>query len=63
MSIKYKKELIGVRANEEFLSALDDLCEKLGQKRSTVVRYALRKFISEHVNNSINIKTAYSEML
>ena len=63
MTIKYKKELIGVRANEEFLFALDDLCEKLGQKRSTVVRYALRKFIAEHIDNNINLKTAYSEML
>jgi len=63
MTLKYKKELIGVRANEEFIYALDSLCDRLGQKRSTVVRYALRKFISEHIDNSANLNITYHELL
>ena len=63
MTINHKKELIGVRASEEFLDNLDRLCGQLGQKRSTVIRYALRKFIADHMNNSANMKIAHSELL
>jgi len=63
MSINYKKELIGVRTSEEFLSSLDKICAELGQQRSTVVRYALRKFISEHLNDNAKLKLTYAELI
>ena len=63
MDTKYKKELIGVRASKEFIGDLDFICKKLGQKRSTVVRYALRKFILDHTKSDSNLKATYSELL
>jgi metal-responsive CopG/Arc/MetJ family transcriptional regulator len=63
MDTKYKKQLIGVRVNKEFIGDLDLICNKLGQKRSTVVRYALRKFIFDHSKSDANLKATYSELL
>ncbi len=63
MEVKYKKELIGVRASKEFIGDLDLICNKLGQNRSTVVRYVLGKFISDHAESDINLKATYSELL
>jgi predicted transcriptional regulator len=63
MEVKYKKELIGVRASKEFIGDLDQICSKLGHKRSTVVRYALSKFILDHSKSDANIKATYSELL
>lgn len=63
MTINYKNELIGIRASEEFVSKLDDLCDQLGQKRSTVIRYALREFIASNQNSPENLNTTYAALL
>ena len=63
MTINYKKELIGIRASEEFVSRLDDLCDRLGQKRSTVIRYALREFITSNQNSPENLNITYAALL
>jgi metal-responsive CopG/Arc/MetJ family transcriptional regulator len=39
--------LLGVRTTTDFVNHLDSLCDRFGHSRSTVVRYALRKFVNE----------------
>ena len=57
-----RKQILGVRATDEFVKKFDGLCERLGHNRSEVIRYCLKKFFNEHFNNSENFKKARSEM-
>lgn len=58
-----RNEIIGIRTTKEFIHSFDNLCDRLGHRRSTVVRYALRRFISEHFNNPENFRRAKNEMV
>lgn len=57
-----RNEIIGIRTTKDFIKTFDNLCERLGYRRSTVVRYALRLFINDHFNNPENFKRAKREM-
>jgi len=58
-----RNEIIGIRITKDFVKSFDSLCDRLGYRRSTVVRYALRRFINEHFNNPENFRRARSEMV
>jgi metal-responsive CopG/Arc/MetJ family transcriptional regulator len=58
-----RNEIIGIRTTKDFVKSFDSLCDRLGYRRSTVVRYALRRFINEHFNHPENFRRAKSEMV
>lgn len=58
-----RNEIIGIRTTKDFVKSFDSLCDRLGHRRSTVVRYALRRFINEHFNHPENFRRAKSEMV
>ena len=60
--IKNKDLIIGFRANPEFASKFDELCERLGFNRSNVIRYVTKRFLNETWNNSDNFKRARAEL-
>jgi metal-responsive CopG/Arc/MetJ family transcriptional regulator len=62
-SIKNSNQIIGVRATKDFLRTFDNLCDRLGCRRSTVIRYALRRFIVDHFNHPENFRKAKSELM
>ena len=57
-----RKQILGVRATDEFIKKFDGLCERLGHNRSQVIRYCLKQFLNNHWNNSENFKKARSEL-
>jgi metal-responsive CopG/Arc/MetJ family transcriptional regulator len=57
-----RNQILGVRATGEFVRKFDELCDRLGYNRSEVIRYVLKRFHSEHFNNSENFKRARAEM-
>ncbi len=61
-SVINRNEIIGIRATKDFIKSLDSLCERLGQRRSTVIRYALRRFINDHFNHPENFRKARNDM-
>ena len=57
-----RNQILGVRANNDFINKFDGLCDRLGYNRSEVIRYCLKKFFNEHFNNSENFQRARKEM-
>ena len=57
-----RKQIMGVRASDEFLSKFDQLCYRLGHNRSEVIRYCLKRFLNEHWNNPENFQKVRKEM-
>jgi metal-responsive CopG/Arc/MetJ family transcriptional regulator len=57
-----RKQIMGVRASDEFLNKFDQLCDRLGHNRSEVIRYCLKRFLNEHWNNSENFQRVRKEM-
>ena len=43
--------VVGFRATRDFTRQLDQLCQRLGHRRSAVVRYALNQFMRSNWNN------------
>jgi hypothetical protein len=62
LKVKNRNTLIGVRATIDFTKKFDELCSRLGQNRSNVVRYALNSFIRNNWNNTENFTRAREEM-
>lgn len=58
-----RNEVIGIRMTKQFIDSFDVLCGRLGFRRSTVARYALRRFINEHTNNLENLERAKVEIV
>jgi len=46
-----RNQILGIRTTEDFVKKFDSLCERLGQNRSEIIRYALKRFYNEHFNN------------
>jgi metal-responsive CopG/Arc/MetJ family transcriptional regulator len=46
-----RNQILGIRTTEDFVKKLDSLCKRLGQNRSEIIRYALKRFYNEHFNN------------
>lgn len=44
---------LGVRTTSDLANQFDSLCDKFGYSRSTVIRFALRKFINDNNDKSI----------
>jgi metal-responsive CopG/Arc/MetJ family transcriptional regulator len=61
-SIVIRNQILGVRATREFVTKFDELCERLGANRSSVIRYCLKRFLREHWNSSENFKRARAEL-
>lgn len=57
-----RNQIVGFRATKDFTKKFDQLCERLGHNRSSVVRYALNNFIRNNWNNSENFKRVREEM-
>ena len=57
-----RNQIVGFRATRDFTRKFDELCNRLGHNRSSVVRYALNHFIRNHWNNSENFRRAREEM-
>jgi hypothetical protein len=58
-----RKEMLGTRTSSDFVKTFDSLCLRLGHRRSTVIRFALRRFVNEHLNNTENLYRTKSEMI
>lgn len=57
-----RNQIVGFRATRDFTKKFDELCNRLGHNRSSVVRYALNNFIRNNWNNTENFKRVREEM-
>jgi hypothetical protein len=57
-----RNQIVGIRATNDFVLKLDDLCHQFGRNRSEVIRYCLNKFINEHLNNPTSFQRASAEL-
>ena len=57
-----RNQILGIRTTNDFMNKFDGLCDRLGYNRSEVIRYCLKKFLSDHYNNSENFQRARKEM-
>jgi predicted transcriptional regulator len=57
-----KNQFLTFRSTSDFCRKFDELCERLGYRRSTVVRYCLKRFLNETWNNSDNFKRVRAEL-
>lgn len=57
-----RNQTVGFRATRDFTKKFDELCNRLGHDRSSVVRYALNNFIRANWNNVENFKRVREEM-
>ena len=57
-----RNQIVGIRATNEFVVRLDDLCHQLGHNRSEVIRYCLNKFINENLSDPKSFQRASSEL-
>lgn len=60
--IQEKTQIVGFRATSEFARKFDDLCNQIGQNRSSVVRYALSRFMQANQNDFDNLTKVRAEM-
>jgi metal-responsive CopG/Arc/MetJ family transcriptional regulator len=60
--MKNKKQVLGVRASDDFIVEFNALCAELGHNRSNVIRYCLRRFISDHAKGSAGFERVRAEM-
>ena len=54
--------VVGFRATRDFTRQLDQLCQRLGHRRSAVVRYALNQFMRSNWNNPEQFSRVRNEM-
>lgn len=62
LNITERTQIVGFRATCDFTKKFDELCNRLGHNRSSVVRYALNNFIRNNWNNTENFKRVREEM-
>ena len=48
--ISLRNQVLGFRSTTSFISRVDELCLKLDSNRSSVVRYALNRFLEANKN-------------
>jgi len=60
--MRNKKQILGIRASEDFIVKFDTLCADLGFNRSSVIRYCLKRFLSETAKGTNSFEKAKSEM-
>ena len=62
MSKVSRNQIVGIRATNDFVLKLDNLCHQLGRNRSEVIRYCLNKFINENLSDPKSFQRASSEL-
>ena len=62
MTSQIRNQLVAFRTTEDFASRFDQLCERLGSRRSAVIRYALTSFLRSNWNNPESFHRVQNEM-
>ncbi len=57
-----RNQIVGFRVTKDFTKKFDELCVRLGRRRSSVVRYALNSFLRSNWNNPESFKRVREEM-
>jgi metal-responsive CopG/Arc/MetJ family transcriptional regulator len=61
-NVNEREKVICFRLSQEFTGVFDDLCGMLSSNRSEVIRYALKRFTRENLNNVENQKMVKEDM-
>lgn len=57
-----REKVISFRLSQEFAGVFDDLCDMLSCNRSEVIRYALKRFTKDNLNNLESQRRVREEM-
>jgi hypothetical protein len=60
--VNEREKVICFRMSHEFAGIFDDLCGMLSSTRSEVIRYALKRFARENLNNLANQQIVREDM-
>ncbi len=62
MTVPNRDQILGVRITNEFIERFDLLCDRLGYKRSEVVRFCLNRFLMENIASEDTLHRTKSEL-